>query len=148
MIITLMYWPPRRRSNCTGSRTAPKPYRLGRTMASDRRLVPTSTCGVAWRTAPCTAACVSGRGIVGTHQRRTLARFSRAVSQSYNVLAAASRMDRRRRVPDGLATFAQQTRSLQAHQLGRSNRRWLVFTGKKRAPRSATVIKVRARPSC
>ena len=26
MIITLMLWPPRRRSNCTGSRTAPKPY--------------------------------------------------------------------------------------------------------------------------
>ena len=26
MIITLMYWPPRRRSNCTGSRTAPTPY--------------------------------------------------------------------------------------------------------------------------
>ena len=26
MIITLMYWPPRRRSNCTGSRTAPKSY--------------------------------------------------------------------------------------------------------------------------
>jgi transposase len=26
MIITLMHWPPRRRSNCTGSRTAPKSY--------------------------------------------------------------------------------------------------------------------------
>lgn len=26
MIITLMHWPPRRRSNCTGSRTAPTPY--------------------------------------------------------------------------------------------------------------------------
>ena len=26
MIITLMYWLPRRRSNCIGSRTAPKPY--------------------------------------------------------------------------------------------------------------------------
>ena len=26
MIITLMHGPPRRRSNCTGSRTAPKPY--------------------------------------------------------------------------------------------------------------------------
>lgn len=26
MIITLMHWPPRRRSNRTGSRTAPKPF--------------------------------------------------------------------------------------------------------------------------
>ena len=26
MIITLMHWPPRRRSNCTGFRTAPKPF--------------------------------------------------------------------------------------------------------------------------
>jgi hypothetical protein len=57
---------------------------------------------------------------------------ARAVSQSCNVLAAASRMDRRGRVSGGLAAVAQQTRPLQGDQLGRSNRRWLVFTGKKR----------------
>lgn len=26
MLLTLLRWPPRRRPNCTGSRTAPKPY--------------------------------------------------------------------------------------------------------------------------
>ena len=26
MLITLLHWPPRRRRNCTGSRTAPQPY--------------------------------------------------------------------------------------------------------------------------
>ena len=26
MLITLLKWPPRRRSNTTGSRTAPKPF--------------------------------------------------------------------------------------------------------------------------
>ena len=26
MLLTLLRWPPRRRRNCTGSRTAPKPY--------------------------------------------------------------------------------------------------------------------------
>ena len=40
-------------------------------------------------------------------------------------------MDRRRRVPGGMGPAARQTRPAPRHQLGRGDRRWLVFTGKK-----------------
>jgi len=56
---------------------------------------------------------------------------ARAVSLSCNVLAEASRMVRRRRVPGGMGPAARKTRPAPRPQLGRGDRRRLVFTGKK-----------------
>jgi hypothetical protein len=47
------------------------------------------------------------------------------------MLEAASRLDPQRRVPCGVGSTAWQARSVPADQLGGSDRRWLVFTGKK-----------------
>ena len=60
-----------------------------------------------------------------------MARFTRTVSQSFNLLATAGRVDPRRPVRRSMASAAQESRPSQGTEVGRSDRRWLVFTGKK-----------------
>src|SRR5690554_4813730 len=109
----------------------PETVSLGCPMASDRRLVPASTRGAARRPAPHPAAAVLGRYFVDPRQRRALARFTRTISLSGHVLAATPRVDRQRRVPQGVEATAGTTRPIKGSQLGRSDRRRLVCTGKK-----------------
>lgn len=58
-------------------------------------------------------------------------RFTRTISLRCNVLAAAPRVDRQRHLPPSLETIARKTRPVERSELGRSDRRWLVFTSKK-----------------
>ena len=60
-----------------------------------------------------------------------LERFTRTISVSRNLLEAAPRLDLQRRLPGCVGSSPRQTRSAPADQLGGSDRRWLVFTGKK-----------------
>lgn len=69
---------------------------------------------------------------MGARFRRPMERFTRAISLSYNVLAAAERMDRGRHLAEGLATFAAAPRPAAAGQLGRGNGRRHLFACKKR----------------
>ena len=109
----------------------PQALSLGFPMASDRRTARRSAAVTTGRTTARCAAALPGGDHLGPHQRRPLARFTRAVSQSCNVLAAAPRMVGRRPLPRRLGEAARQTRSAQGHQLGRGDRRRLVCTGKK-----------------
>jgi transposase len=58
-------------------------------------------------------------------------RFTRTISVSLDLLEAAPGLDPQRRVPGRVGPTARQARSVPADQLGGSDRRWLVFTGKK-----------------
>lgn len=58
-------------------------------------------------------------------------RFTRTISLASDVLAATSRLEPQRRLPSRMAKTARQDRSAERHRLGRGDRRWLVFTGKK-----------------
>jgi transposase len=60
-----------------------------------------------------------------------LERFTRTISVSLDLLEKAPRLDAQRRFPGRMGSSAWQARSAQADQLGGSDRRWLVFTGKK-----------------
>src|SRR5471030_165824 len=100
-------------------------------MASDRGPVCQATRVSPRRTAPHLVPAVSGRNPLDPKFRRPLERFTRTISLSINMLEAAPRLDPQRRVPGCLGSTPRQARSAQADQLGGSDRRWLVFTGKK-----------------
>ena len=154
MIITLMYWPPRRRSNYTGSRTAPKPYLSDEQwlLIADlfphppvapqggRPRVPPRACleGVLWiliSGAKWQALFASGKGPERYPSPATCWRRHREWTATGVFLAAwrrlLSKLDRfqginwEEAIGDGSFSLA-----------------------KKGAPRLATVAKARARPSC
>jgi hypothetical protein len=62
---------------------------------------------------------------------RPLERFTRTISIFLDLLEAAPRLDPQRRFPGRVGSSARQAGSVPADQLGGSDRRWLVFTGKK-----------------
>src|SRR3989304_10077152 len=74
---------------------------------------------------------LSRRGAVGAPQRRSLERFTNAISLSCNVLAAAQGMDHSGRVRAGLGAAARKTRRTETFAVGRNNGRWDIFPGKK-----------------
>ena len=62
---------------------------------------------------------------------RPLERFTRTISVSLDLLETAPRLDPQRCLPGCVGSTSRQARSVPADQLGGSDRRWLVFTGKK-----------------
>ncbi len=100
-------------------------------MAFDRRLLCQSARLSARRTAPHRLPAVSGRNPLDPNQWRPLERFARTLSVARNVLETAPRLDPQRRLPGRVGSSPRQARSAQTNQLGGSDRRWLVFPGKK-----------------
>ena len=103
----------------------------GRPMAFDRGLVSRSARFSSGRTAPRLIAALSGRNPLDPNFRQPLERFTRAIPFSVHMLEEAPRLDSQWRLPGRVGANPRQTRSGQADQLGGSDRRWLVFTGKK-----------------
>ena len=131
MMITLLRWPPRRRSNRTGSRTAPSPFLTDAQwllIADFFANPPASPQGGRPRVV---VPRVSGRNPLDPNFWRPMERFTRTISLSRDLLEAAPRLDPQRRLPGRVGPSPRQARSVQADQLGGSDRRWLVFTGKK-----------------
>jgi transposase len=69
---------------------------------------------------------------VGAPDRRPLERFTRAVSQSCNLLAASAGLDPFGNLAGCLEAVAGTSGPAERNQLGGSDRRWDIFAGKKR----------------
>ncbi len=115
MVISLSLWPPRRRPNTTGSRTAPKPFLVNSQWVLIKDLLrdpPKSKLGGRPRVAA--RACLEGILWILRTGARWQARFhflnrARTIPQSFNLLAAIAGMDRSRRLGKSVAAFAEKT---------------------------------------
>ena len=156
MIMTLMDWPPRRRCKLHRSRTAPAPY-----LSHEQWLLiadlfphpPVAPQGGRPRVPP--RPCLQGVLWVLTSGARWQALFQRKQGpERYpSPTTCWRRLSEWTDAGVFLAAVAQQTRPAPRPQLGRSDRRWLVFTGKRCSfsegpPRLATAAKAKAPPSC
>jgi transposase len=109
----------------------PASVSLGRPMACDRRLVPRSPRDLQRWTPARPVPRVPRRNPLDINHWQPLERFTRTISLSVHVLEAAPRLEPQRRLRKSLGSIAGQDGSSAADQLGRSDRRRLVFTGKK-----------------
>ena len=103
MLLSLSPWPPRRRSNKTGSRTSPAPYLNDKQWLVIADLFPHKATGGRPRVHP--RACLEGVLWVLISGARWKD-FTRTIPQSCNVLEAIEGMDRVWRVPPGMDPFA------------------------------------------
>ena len=113
MVIFLSMWPLRRRPNTTGSRTAPKPFLVDSQWVLIKDLLHDPTKIEAWRASTSCGQSVLGRHALDSTDRRSIARFTRTMPQSFNLLAAIAGVDRNKRLVKSVATVAEETRCAQ-----------------------------------
>lgn len=138
MVISLSLWPTRRRSNKTGSRTAPKPFLNDSQWKLIEDLFPEpemTSCGGRPPIPP--RPCLEGILWILRTGARWQAPFHdeqgpRTIPQRPNLLATAQAMDRVRPVSRSLDPIARDARRVSRHRLGRGDRRRDVFASKKR----------------
>ena len=101
-------------------------------MGIDRRSVSRTPANEPRRTPADRAAALPRRGSLDPSHRSQVAGFTRAISQSFNVLEAIESLEPVGPVPRGMDAPLGNARRVPRHRLGRSDRRWHVCPGKKR----------------
>ena len=147
MLLTLSYWPNLGR-NWRASRKEPKPQLTDEQWLLIADLFPVRRMKKSRRASLRATTPVPGGNPLGVNQWCTLERFTNILPLASDLLAAASRVDPKRNLPDRLAPTAPPARRNEVAPLGRGDGRRHVYPAKKGGFVSARRSAARGRRSC